>query len=98
MTLEEIFKLATEFEAKAQMIPAPSVPVVQPGLHAEKAAKDREVREKTREIKLLSEAIEKKFLALKATPGFISNFSIMRDLGKAKAYLEDALKAIEKSS
>lgn len=98
MTLDEILKQAAEFEAKAQMLPAVQAPTPMPGAHAEKSAKDREVREKVKEIKLMADVIEKKYVALKSVPGFFSGGSIMRDLGKAKVYLEDALKAIEKSS
>lgn len=92
MKLDEILKQAEEFEKEAQARPLDQGP----SAHAEKELKNRELREKTREIKLLAEAVEKKYLELKYA-GFMTNFALMRDLNKAKAYLEDALKIIVKA-
>lgn len=91
MNFDAILKLATEFESLAQFkAPEPQTP----SAHAEKELKNREFREKVKTIKLLAETFEKKYIALKYT-GFITNFSAMRDLNKAKAYLEDSIKILD---
>lgn len=95
MTLDDLISMADRFEKLAQSNLAP-VPAAIPGNNAEKAAKDREVKERVKEIKLLADAFEKKFVSHKI-PGFVANFSIIRDLNKVKSYLEDALKTIEKA-
>lgn len=96
MTLDDLISLADRFEKLAQVALAPPVPVALPGNNAEKAAKDREVKERIKEIKMMADAFEKKFIAHKLL-GFVADFSVKRDLNKIKSYMEDALKTIEKA-
>lgn len=90
-SLENVLALAEQFEKAAQKLPETS-----PSAHTEKELSNREVREKIREIKSLAEMVEKKYLGLKYA-GFMTKFSMFRDLNKAKSYLEEAIRLIERA-
>jgi hypothetical protein len=105
MTLEEIIKLADEFEALTQdpavdtnqAPPAPSVPAssVNTEERAAKEQKNREMRETVRSIKTLADSIERKYTALK-TIGFFKQTSTMRELRKVRSVLEDCNRSLDR--
>jgi len=105
MTLEEIIKLADEFEALTQDMavdtnqapaapPAPA-PSVNNDDRAAKEQKNREMRESVRSIKSLADSIERKYTALK-TIGFFKQTSTMRELRRVRSALEDCNKSLDR--